>query len=93
MPDLPEMSRVLYCHNWQHIERWASAIDELADLTDGEILELQRLGAAEMGTTAAAAPHSRWFRGWFGLLFFWSLILKLFGLFGAPQAERLPAGG
>lgn len=37
MANLQEMNRVLYRHDWQSVEEWASAIDHLADLTEHEI--------------------------------------------------------
>ncbi len=90
MADLPEMSRVLYCHDWQRIEHWASALDELADLSDGEILELQRLGASQMCQATENAIRRPWFLGLQVVVLLWSLLLKLFG---DLQARRLPAGG
>ena len=44
MPNLAEMSRVLYNHHWDTIEDWVENIGRLADLTDPEINELTRLG-------------------------------------------------
>ena len=44
MPNLEEMSRVLYNHHWETIEDWVENIGRLADLTDPEINELTRLG-------------------------------------------------
>ena len=44
MPNLEEMSRVLYNHHWETIEDWVENIGRLADLTDPEINEVTRLG-------------------------------------------------
>ena len=44
MPNLDEMSRVLYGHHWETIEDWVENLHRLADLTDPEINELTRLG-------------------------------------------------
>ena len=44
MPNLDEMSRVLYRHHWESVEDWAENVNRLADLTDPEINELTRLG-------------------------------------------------
>jgi hypothetical protein len=44
MPNLEEMSRVLYRHHWESVEDWAENVSQLADLTDPEINELTRLG-------------------------------------------------
>ncbi len=37
MANLQDMNRVLYRHDWQSVEEWASAIHHLADLTEQEI--------------------------------------------------------
>ncbi len=44
MSDLQEISRVLYRHDWTSVDQWVSKLDQLADLTDDEIAELERLG-------------------------------------------------
>jgi hypothetical protein len=44
MSDLQEISRVLYRHDWTSVDQWVSKLDQLADLTDDEIVELERLG-------------------------------------------------
>lgn len=40
MPDLSEMVRVLYRHDWTNVDQWATQIRQLADLTDLQISEL-----------------------------------------------------
>lgn len=37
-----DLSRVLCAHRWQDIEEWVGAIRALADLSDDEIVALQR---------------------------------------------------
>jgi hypothetical protein len=44
MSDLQEISRVVYRHDWTSIDQWVSTLDQLADLTEDEIVELARLG-------------------------------------------------
>jgi hypothetical protein len=44
MSDLQELSRVIYRHDWTSVDQWVSNLDQLADLTDDEIGELERLG-------------------------------------------------
>ena len=44
MSDLQEISRVVYRHDWTSVDQWASTLDLLADLTDEQIGELERLG-------------------------------------------------
>jgi hypothetical protein len=44
MPDLTQMSRVLYRHQWQSLRDWSLALDDLADLSDDQIAELVCLG-------------------------------------------------
>ena len=58
MSNLHEMSRLLYCHDWDRIEHWATAIGQLADLTDGEINELQRLGIGRKSGTFGSRRRS-----------------------------------
>lgn len=45
MSDLQEMTRVLYRHDWTSVHQWARNLDQLAELSDPEIDELERLGA------------------------------------------------
>lgn len=52
MSDLQEISRVLYGHDWTSVDQWVSKLDQLADLTDDEIAELERLGKPQ-------SPRSR----------------------------------
>ena len=40
--NLSEVQRVVYRHDWQRVAEWASALDELAYLTDDEIDGLAR---------------------------------------------------
>jgi hypothetical protein len=58
MSNLDEMSRLLHCHDWDRIEHWATAIGQLADLTDAEITELQRLGMSQKPGTSGSRRHS-----------------------------------
>ena len=44
MSDLQEISRVIYHHDWTSIDQWVSNLGVLADLTDDEIVEVERLG-------------------------------------------------
>ena len=52
MSDLQEISRVVCRHDWTSVDQWASTLDQLADLTDDQIAELERLGKHD-------APSSR----------------------------------
>lgn len=62
MFNLQQLSRLLYSHNWDQIEHWATAIDQLADLTDIEIIALQRIGAGEPNTIEPGTQKSKpWF--------------------------------
>jgi hypothetical protein len=45
MPDLQQMTRVLYRHDWTSVDQWVRSLDDLADLTDEQIDELERLGS------------------------------------------------
>jgi hypothetical protein len=47
MSELEEMSRVLYRHDWPSVDRWADCIGKLAELSDEEIGELERLACPE----------------------------------------------
>ena len=51
MSDLQEISRVLYRHDWTSIDQWVSKLDQLADLTDDQITELERLGKHQSGSS------------------------------------------
>jgi hypothetical protein len=42
MGNLPQIQRVVYQHDWHCVGEWASALGELADLTDDEIDNLAR---------------------------------------------------
>ena len=42
MGNFTEIQRVIYRHDWQCVAEWASALSELADLTDDEIDGLAR---------------------------------------------------
>lgn len=41
MADLQQMGRILYHHNWVRVEDWASNLQQLADLTDEQIVQLE----------------------------------------------------
>ena len=45
MSDLSEVSRIIYDHQWETPQDWASKLDELADLNDEQIGSLVRLSA------------------------------------------------
>jgi hypothetical protein len=47
MSNLQEMTRVLYRHDWTSVDQWANNLDQLADLSDPEIDELERLGTVQ----------------------------------------------
>jgi hypothetical protein len=50
-----DLSRVLCAHRWQDIEEWVGAIRVLADLSDDEIVGLQRRDdPADAGAKMAA---------------------------------------
>jgi hypothetical protein len=62
MRNLPQIQRVVYRHDWQCVAEWASALGELADLTDDEIDSLAR---SDQQTDAPSAcngysPASSW---------------------------------
>jgi hypothetical protein len=40
MPNVQEMVRVLYRHDWTSVEEWARQFNQLANLTDNEVSEL-----------------------------------------------------
>lgn len=52
MSELQELSRILYRHDWPSVERWVDCLSRLAELSDEEISELERL--AGDATRAAA---------------------------------------
>jgi hypothetical protein len=66
MSDLREISRVIYRHDWTSVDQWASTLDQLADLTDDQIGELERLGKhdtpspGDIGDRLAAPPAAPW---------------------------------
>jgi hypothetical protein len=43
MSDLEQLNRILYQHKWRSLQDWVTTLDELADLSDDEIEEIQRL--------------------------------------------------
>lgn len=49
---LQDMSCVLYRHQWDRIEDWVQSIDELADLSDHEIVDLERLAGRDRDPTS-----------------------------------------
>lgn len=55
MTDLQHMSRILYHHEWVRVEDWAQNFEQLADLSDEEIVQLESSGAQEK-----AAPAMLW---------------------------------
>jgi hypothetical protein len=46
MSDLEHLNRILYQHKWRSLQDWVTTLDELADLSDDEIEEIQRLHLA-----------------------------------------------
>lgn len=58
MPNLEKMSRVLYGHDWRTVDEWAAAIDQLADLSDPEILQLASPASAWRGRTGEAGGRA-----------------------------------
>jgi len=63
MSDLQEISRVVYRHDWTSVDQWASTLDQLADLSDDEIVELEHIGnhpspsSRNIGDRPAARRH------------------------------------
>jgi hypothetical protein len=41
------MSRVLYRHNWDSLDDWVDALNELADLSDDDIDDVVRIANRE----------------------------------------------
>jgi hypothetical protein len=46
MSDLEHLNRILYQHKWDSLQDWVTTLDELADLSDDEIEDMQRLRGA-----------------------------------------------
>jgi hypothetical protein len=44
---LREMNRILYRHRWHRLDEWVRSLDDLADLSDDEIADLERLSIQE----------------------------------------------
>jgi hypothetical protein len=44
---MKSMSRVLYAHDWRQLDEWVASVDALADLSDDEIVELERMAALQ----------------------------------------------
>ena len=57
MFNLQVMTRVLYRHDWTSVDQWASSLDQLADLSDDEIDELERLGAIQSPWSPMIGDH------------------------------------
>jgi hypothetical protein len=47
MANHQDMSKVLCRHSWSQLEDWVAMLDELADLSDDEIVEIQRMAAID----------------------------------------------
>lgn len=45
--NLRDLNRVLSAHEWTSIEEWVDSVNALADLSDDEIIELERLTRAD----------------------------------------------
>jgi hypothetical protein len=59
MENFTEIRRVIYRHDWQCVAEWASALGELADLTDDEIDGLARGDQqSETSSTCTGRPLS-----------------------------------
>ncbi len=43
MSDQEQLNRILCQHKWRSLQDWVTTLDELADLSDDEIDEIQRL--------------------------------------------------
>ena len=41
------MSRVLYRHNWDNLDDWVDALNDLADLSDDDIDDVVRIANRE----------------------------------------------
>ncbi len=52
MSEMQELSRILYRHDWPSVERWVDCLSRLAELSDDEICELERLATAEARAAA-----------------------------------------
>jgi hypothetical protein len=52
MPDLDEMSLVLFCHRWETLQDWVSKLDQLADLSDEQVDSLVVLSSPRMRPVA-----------------------------------------
>jgi|GEM_PF-5589474 len=79
MSDLQEISRVVYRHDWASVDQWASTLDQLADLTDDEIVELEYLGKNPPPSPHAGgdrpAARRRGSEGRRSPLVFWSMAM------------------
>lgn len=79
MSDLQEISRVVYRHDWTSVDQWASTLDQLADLSDDEIVELEHIGnhpspsSRNIGDRPSAGRHGS--QGGRSRLVFWSLAM------------------
>lgn len=47
MSNLSEINRVVYRHQWVSLGEWVDTLDRLADLSDRELEELERMGAGD----------------------------------------------
>ena len=56
MGNLSEVQRVVYRHDWQCVAEWASALGELAYLTDDEIDRLARSDQKTQTSLACNGP-------------------------------------
>lgn len=52
MSEMQELSQILYRHDWPSVERWAACLARLAELSDEEICELERLATIEARAAA-----------------------------------------
>ncbi len=55
MVSMSHVRRVVLSHNWQNLDEWVSALDQLADLTDDEIDTLSSDAVSPEPLTRVAA--------------------------------------
>lgn len=54
MLTLRQINRVVHRHDWTDLGEWASGIDRLADLSDQELEEIERM--SRVATNSATRP-------------------------------------
>lgn len=53
--EIRDMGRVLCAHQWRDLHEWVGAIRALAELSDAEIVEIERRAARAAGERGAVA--------------------------------------